>query len=138
MVVEAEPGARTEMEIGELAVWPDGNAFCIFFGPTPVSRAPNPRLLEGHPIGRVLQSVGAWPNSAARSACAWNVLSPETAPPRRTGQSGRRSRFALPLLTGAAYAQCGPRRQEAAGFSADHGVSHRESERDLRRSDLQR
>jgi len=24
--------------IGDLGYWPDGNAFCIFFGPTPVSR----------------------------------------------------------------------------------------------------
>ncbi|QWR77668.1 cyclophilin-like fold protein [Candidatus Magnetomonas plexicatena] len=35
--VEAEPGAKVDMEIGELAVWPVGHALCIFFGPTPVS-----------------------------------------------------------------------------------------------------
>ena len=26
------------VSIGNLGYWPDGNAFCIFFGPTPVSR----------------------------------------------------------------------------------------------------
>jgi len=26
------------VNIGELGYWPDGNAFCIFFGPTPVSQ----------------------------------------------------------------------------------------------------
>jgi hypothetical protein len=26
------------VNIGDLGYWPDGNAFCIFFGPTPVSR----------------------------------------------------------------------------------------------------
>jgi len=26
------------VSIGELGYWPDGNAFCIFFGPTPVSQ----------------------------------------------------------------------------------------------------
>ncbi|MFC2046659.1 cyclophilin-like fold protein [Chloroflexota bacterium] len=26
------------VEIGDLGYWPTGNAFCIFFGPTPVSR----------------------------------------------------------------------------------------------------
>ena len=26
------------VSIGDLGYWPDGNAFCIFFGPTPVSR----------------------------------------------------------------------------------------------------
>jgi len=30
--------ARQEMEVGELGYWPVGTAFCIFFGPTPVSR----------------------------------------------------------------------------------------------------
>ncbi len=35
--------AREEMTIGELAYWPQGNAFCIFFGPTPVSVSDAPR-----------------------------------------------------------------------------------------------
>jgi hypothetical protein len=26
------------VSIGDLGYWPDGNAFCIFFGPTPVSK----------------------------------------------------------------------------------------------------
>jgi hypothetical protein len=26
------------VNVGDLGYWPDGNAFCIFFGPTPVSR----------------------------------------------------------------------------------------------------
>ncbi len=33
----AEPGAREEMAVGEIAFWPPGKAFCIFFGPTPAS-----------------------------------------------------------------------------------------------------
>ena len=35
--------AREEMTIGELAYWPQGNAFCIFFGPTPVSTGDAPK-----------------------------------------------------------------------------------------------
>jgi hypothetical protein len=31
------------VEIGDLGYWPDGPAFCIFFGPTPVSIDENPR-----------------------------------------------------------------------------------------------
>ena len=31
------------VEIGDLCYWPVGNAFCIFFGPTPVSIDEEPR-----------------------------------------------------------------------------------------------
>ncbi|MDX1283997.1 MAG: cyclophilin-like fold protein, partial [Draconibacterium sp.] len=34
---DEEPDAKEEVEIGDLAFWPVGSAFCIFFGPTPVS-----------------------------------------------------------------------------------------------------
>lgn len=40
---ELEPDAREEVEIGDLGYWPAGPAFCIFFGPTPVSRDDQPR-----------------------------------------------------------------------------------------------
>lgn len=35
--VELENG-RELVEKGQLGFWPEGDAFCIFFGPTPVSR----------------------------------------------------------------------------------------------------
>ena len=38
-----EEDARAEVEIGELGYWPVGQAFCIFFGPTPVSTDEKPR-----------------------------------------------------------------------------------------------
>jgi len=35
---KAVPGEMKEVvEEGDIAFWPPGNAFCIFFGPTPVS-----------------------------------------------------------------------------------------------------
>jgi len=34
---ELEPDAREVVQAGELGYWPTGNAFCLFFGPTPVS-----------------------------------------------------------------------------------------------------
>jgi len=34
---EAAEDVKTLMETGELAIWPVGQAFCIFFGPTPLS-----------------------------------------------------------------------------------------------------
>jgi len=51
-----EPDAREEVAVGELGYWPVGHAFCIFFGPTPVStderpRAYSPVNILGHVIG---------------------------------------------------------------------------------------
>jgi hypothetical protein len=46
--------ARVEMEVGELAYWPVGHAFCIFFGPTPVSVDQQPRAYSPvNILGRV-------------------------------------------------------------------------------------
>jgi len=44
------------VSLGDLGYWPDGNAFCIFFGPTPVSqgdeiRPANPVTVFGKVIG---------------------------------------------------------------------------------------
>ncbi len=35
---ELDATAREVVELGDLGYWPPGNAFCIFFGPTPMSR----------------------------------------------------------------------------------------------------
>jgi hypothetical protein len=43
ITLQQEPDARAEVDIGEIAFWPMGKAFCIFFGPTPVSRDEKPR-----------------------------------------------------------------------------------------------
>ena len=37
-VSEELENGREVMEPGELGYWPEGKAFCIFFGPTPASR----------------------------------------------------------------------------------------------------
>lgn len=42
IAIEMEDDAREEVKIGELGYWPSGNAFCIFFGPTPVSDGEEP------------------------------------------------------------------------------------------------
>lgn len=39
---DEEPEARAEVEVGTIAFWPPGNAFCIFWGPTPASRGEQP------------------------------------------------------------------------------------------------
>ena len=35
---ELDESAKEEVQIGDLGYWPTGRAFCIFFGPTPMSR----------------------------------------------------------------------------------------------------
>jgi len=53
---DLERGARDVMEKGEIAYWPPGKAFCIFFGPTPMSlgdeiRAASPVSALGKIVG---------------------------------------------------------------------------------------
>lgn len=50
--------ARADVEIGTLAYWPPGNAFCIFYGPTPVSSGSRPRAASPvNIVGRVIDDV---------------------------------------------------------------------------------
>ena len=37
-VAAAPEQAKAVVELGDLGYWPPGQAFCIFFGPTPMSR----------------------------------------------------------------------------------------------------
>ena len=54
----SETDARDEMAVGELAYWPPGNAFCIFFGPTPVSCVSEPRAANPcNPLGQILDDI---------------------------------------------------------------------------------
>ncbi len=56
--VEEADDARQDMEVGELAYWPSGSAFCIFFGPTPVSTGDAPRAYSNvNPFGRIDEDV---------------------------------------------------------------------------------
>ena len=55
---ERAPDARAEVEVGELGYWPVGHAFCIFFGPTPVSTDERPRAYSPvNILGRVTGDV---------------------------------------------------------------------------------
>lgn len=46
--------ARQDMAVGELGYWPSGRAFCIFFGPTPVSTGSQPRAYtDVNPFGQI-------------------------------------------------------------------------------------
>jgi len=51
---ELEADSRDVLEAGELGYWPTGNAFCVFFGPTPASQADEIRAASAvNIIGKV-------------------------------------------------------------------------------------
>ena len=57
--IDQEPDARVDVAVGDLAYWPAGPAFCIFFGPTPVSTDEKPRAYSPvNVFGRVIGDAG--------------------------------------------------------------------------------
>lgn len=54
----AEEDAREEVAVGDLAYWPPGSAFCIFWGPTPASVDQRPRAASAvNVFGRIEQGA---------------------------------------------------------------------------------
>ena len=53
-----EGPAKTVMEVGDLAFWPPGGAFCIFFGPTPASDSQAP--VAAGPVKLLGKARGDW------------------------------------------------------------------------------
>jgi uncharacterized protein len=49
-----EKNAKEVVEVGDLGFWPPGHAFCIFFGPTPVSHGNEVRPASAvNVVGRI-------------------------------------------------------------------------------------
>ena len=58
---QLEKEAREVVSVGELGYWPPGQAFCIFFGPTPASRGAEIRAASPvNVIGKVLSDPKAF------------------------------------------------------------------------------
>lgn len=60
VTAELEKGASADVEAGDVAYWPPGQALCVFFGPTPAStgdqpRAASPVTLVGRVVGDTTQ-----------------------------------------------------------------------------------
>jgi hypothetical protein len=69
--LEMETDARADVEVGDLGYWPTGTAFCIFFGPTPVSTGDQPRAYSpvnvfGRVIGDAKQLLAVAGGAAVR------------------------------------------------------------------------
>lgn len=53
-----EKDARQVVEVGELGYWPMGPAFCIFYGPTPISDGNEPRAYSNvNVFGRIVEGI---------------------------------------------------------------------------------
>ncbi len=71
--------AQEEVSVGTLAYWPPGHAFCIFYGPTPVSRGAQPRAYSPvNVIGSVLDD--ATPLRKVRNGATVQIKRAEVAP----------------------------------------------------------
>ena len=55
VAADLDEGARAVVAMGELAYWPPGSAFCIFWGPTPASQSPGEirAASEVNPVGQL-------------------------------------------------------------------------------------
>lgn len=57
--LEPEADARADVSVGDLGYWPVGAAFCIFFGPTPVSTDDRPKAYSPvNVFGRLSEDPG--------------------------------------------------------------------------------
>jgi hypothetical protein len=57
-IMANEENARREVDYLDVAYWPEGNALCLFYGPTPVSR--DGQILAYSPVnlvGRIIPHV---------------------------------------------------------------------------------
>ena len=53
----SEENARATVDMGDLGYWPPGSAFCIFFGPTPMSQSPD-EIRPASPVNVIGRVVG--------------------------------------------------------------------------------
>jgi hypothetical protein len=63
VVASLDDGAREVLDAGQLGYWPTGNAFCIFFGPTPASEGDEIRAASAvNIIGKITGDLSELPN----------------------------------------------------------------------------
>ena len=66
--LDPDPDAKETVAVGDLGYWPIGSAFCIFFGPTPVSQGDMPRAYSPvNVFGRLLGDAKIFKQAEAGS-----------------------------------------------------------------------
>jgi hypothetical protein len=78
---------REVVEIGDLGYWPPGRAFCIFFGPTPMSRGDEIRPASAvSVVGRITGDARVFKavRAGTRGSAAGPALRIEQAPARES------------------------------------------------------
>lgn len=76
VIINEEPDARADVEVGDLGYWPSGHAFCVFFGPTPASSGKKPRAASPVNIfGRIVGDATSLRN--VRSGTRVSIVSSE-------------------------------------------------------------
>jgi len=69
VTAQLENNSRDVLEIGELGYWPTGNAFCIFFGPTPASQGDEIRAASAvNIIGKIKSDWSGLFNVSSRDS----------------------------------------------------------------------
>jgi hypothetical protein len=51
-IIAEEENAQSIVNLLDVAYWPEGNALCLFYGPTPISKSPN-EILPYSPVNIV-------------------------------------------------------------------------------------
>ena len=78
--IDPEPEARADVQIGDLAYWPAGPAFCIFFGPTPVSTGDQPRAYSPvNVFGRIIGDAKRFKSVSSGAIVTVTVVDPHVA-----------------------------------------------------------
>jgi len=67
-----EKSSQREVNVGDMAYWPQGRAVCIFFGTTPISKDDRPiAYSDVNVVGRILGDISLL--KSARGGCSIKI-----------------------------------------------------------------
>ena len=89
--------ARDRMEVGEVAYWPTGSAFCIFFGKTPASKGDEPRAASPvNPVGRCEGDIKVFRQVREGDTIRLEQIETQLVPPEETSEPAEEAPEAPP------------------------------------------